>query len=85
MFYKGKKSRLQWPSYGTRHCAMPWCTTTTSLVILHQIALHICSQQWKCDTRRRPRRVTTDKANPKYSQATQKANVPNIMQVCHLI
>jgi len=30
----------QWPTcrYGIWHCPMPWCTTTPSLVILHQIA-----------------------------------------------
>jgi len=25
------KSRSQWPSYGMRHCTIPWCTTTPNL------------------------------------------------------
>jgi len=27
-------SKSQWPSYGMWHFAIPWCTTTQSLVIL---------------------------------------------------
>jgi len=37
MSCKGKKSRSQWPSYGTWHCAVWWSTTAPSLVILHEI------------------------------------------------
>jgi len=38
MSYKVKKSTSQWHSYSIWHCTMSWCTTTSSLVILHQIA-----------------------------------------------